>query len=303
MDATIAYLEDRSTLYTRPNVNGAALHHLVQKVVVPNCDCFTMLTGGLDNGDLLALFTDACSAIVAIGFEIRRGAFQHNVARFANYSNVRIVNCGMSNEVNEATVFGDNSLAGIGHIGQWATQERATEGNYRDQTAHKVSTVPLSMFARDLDRIDLLTIDAEGHEAAIIEGMALSDEANRRRFSAFQFELGGTWLDSRHTMGSWSLQQTMRHLDECGYRVYLVGNTLGVTPTAVGKFAGSGADHLAKATFLWLNSSMFAREPCGHVCRGDAFAVHPDFAHYDLAAFVDAHTVAFTRTTARTSEP
>ena len=298
MVATLAYLKNSSTLYSNANVNGAALKHLVQEVVVPNCDCFTMMTGGLDSGDLLALFTEACLGIFAIGFEIRRRAFQNNLARFANNSNVHIVNCGMSNTETETTVFGDNALAGIGHVGQWATQARATEGEYREKDAHKVSTVPLSTFARDLERVDLLTIDAEGHESSIIAGMALHEEASRRRFAAFQFELGGTWSDSRHPSGSWSLQKTMGYLDDWGYRIYIVGNTLGAIPTysewgQTGNFAGAETDHPAKATFLWLNSSIFARSPCADACRGDALALHPAFAHHDLTAFDDAHTVAF----------
>ena len=39
-------------------------------------------------------------------------------------------------------------------------------------------------------RVDYLVIDAEGHEPLIIQGMHLEQEQNRRKFSAFQIELG-----------------------------------------------------------------------------------------------------------------
>jgi hypothetical protein len=66
-------------------------------------------------------------------------------------------------------------------------------------------------------RVTYVSIDAEGHEAQIIEGMALEDVSNRRRFAAFQFELGGTWAERnpRKAHPSWSQALSLRLSPEC----------------------------------------------------------------------------------------
>ena len=53
----------------------------------------------------------------------------------------------------------------------------------------------------DIKRVDYLVIDAEGHEPLIIQGMKLENEENRRKFSAFQIELGLVLIPSfPHTL-------------------------------------------------------------------------------------------------------
>ena len=42
-------------------------------------------------------------------------------------------------------------------------------------------------------------------------------------FPVFQYELGGTWLDDRHT-GPWTQHDTARYLVKLGYDLYLMGH-------------------------------------------------------------------------------
>ena len=74
-------------------------------------------------------------------------------------------------------------------------------------------------------RVLYLVIDTEGHAPKVIRGMDLRDEMNQLRFNLFQFELGGTWAeqDARHGKDAWTQLVTARHLEKCGYDLFLIG--------------------------------------------------------------------------------
>ena len=65
----------------------------------------------------------------------------------------------------------------------------------------------------DIKRVDYLVIDAEGHEPLIIQGMKLENEENRRKFSAFQIELGLVYISSHShiLIPSYSHTLTLSH--------------------------------------------------------------------------------------------
>ena len=66
-----------------------------------------------------------------------------------------------------------------------------------------------------------MIIDVEGKEPNVIRGMRL--ESNRRNFPVFQFELGGTWTDSRHDENQWGQYGIAMYLTALGYKLYLMG--------------------------------------------------------------------------------
>ena len=298
-NATLAYLISHSKQYVINNVNGVALAHLVREVVVPRCDCFTLLTGGLNDGALLAVFTEGCPQIAAVGFEVRRHAAQNCLIRFAANPNVRVLHCGASSGSDVVTVNGDNALAGIGQSGMWSDPKR------KNEEQNQVKTIPLASLAPSVGllgrtgRVDLLTIDTEGHEASVIAGMQLDDEANRKRFGAFQFEIGGTWFDTRHPKGSWSIEETSLRLNNWGYSLYLFGHDYKGNDLVPGLFEDGNETtkrrfaHV-KASFLWVTSDFMSRPHTGGWRHGgDALALHHEFANPALVAFVRQHTVAF----------
>merc|ERR1719210_1691102 len=71
--------------------------------------------------------------------------------------------------------------------------------------------------------VDFVLIDVEGHEPNVIKGMNLDLEENRRTFPVFQFELGGTWADSRRDKDQWDQYATAKHLRSWGYQLFLLG--------------------------------------------------------------------------------
>ena len=138
-------------------------------------------------------------------------------------------------------------------------------------------TVSMTEWVRDslqIRRALYVAIDAEGHEAPIIEGMQLDQVDNRRRFSAFQFELGGTWAarDPRKAQPSWSQVETARFLDFCGYDLYLIGR-----------------DVYLRIHPDMLRLSAVLDEGFGPFVQGNILALHRSFGHPALQRLVSAN--------------
>lgn len=77
-----------------------------------------------------------------------------------------------------------------------------------------VATTSLEGWAdrNNVESVVYLSLDLEGHEPLVIEGMGLEREANRRRFATFQYELGGTWgeRDPRRPLFAMNQHQVSR---------------------------------------------------------------------------------------------
>ena len=79
------------------------------------------------------------------------------------------------------------------------------------------------------EEVNYVLIDVEGKEPNVIRGMGL--ETNRQMFPLFQYELGGTWSDSRHDPGQWGQYGVAMYLKALGYALYLMGGDGGQDPT------------------------------------------------------------------------
>ena len=73
-------------------------------------------------------------------------------------------------------------------------------------------------------QVSYVLIDVEGQEPNVIRGMRL--ETNRQIFPLFQYELGGTWADSRHDAKQWGQYGIAMYLKALGYTLYLMGGDL-----------------------------------------------------------------------------
>ena len=244
-----------------------------------------VLIGGVNEGQLASNLLQEC-AVTAHGVEI-----QHELVRIARE---RLLQCcpsatvhhlGWSNRPQERV-----RVAAIGGYGGLYSAEQLAAAVRPDGRPHILSrhasdalqqeaeweregrgsftnTVALGEWVEEelgLDSILYLAIDAEGHEARIIEGMGLEDERNRRRFAAFQFEVGGTWAerDPRRAVPSWSLEDTANFLHYCEYDLYLIGDNVHMRVHP--QFFVEGAIH---------------DEGFGLFVRGNVLALHREFVH------------------------
>ncbi len=109
-------------------------------------------------------------------------------------NNIRLINIGLSNIAQKLTLY--NDFLGCGDS---SVIKRNLESINRDfNLSEEINLTTLDIFAteNEIDQIDLLKIDVEGHELNVLEGAA--NFLRNRKIKFIQFEFGGTNIDA-HT--------------------------------------------------------------------------------------------------------
>ncbi len=227
-----------------------------------------LLIGGLNEGQLASVMTSDCPAVTLFGFEIQPAALAKARER-VNGSRVFLEHLGMSDAE------GELYYAGEGEIASFFTPSDGKRFSDWNSSAKAVPVTTLRVFFEkraeayakqglEMPKLIYSVIDTEGHEPMVMMGMGLQHEKNRKRFSAFQLEFGGTWAvdDPRHPLGSLSQIETVAFLRNRGYKTYLIGEKglLEIVPTD-------------------LESEKVQRnEGTGAYVHGNLLVVHPAFA-------------------------
>ena len=245
-----------------------------------------VLIGGLNEGQLARRLLQDC-AVTAHGVEIQR--------QLAHFAREQLRQCCPSATVHHLGWSNRNServrVAALGGYGGLYSAEKLAASVRPDGRPHMLSrhasaalqqeteweqeggggsftdTVALGDWVEaelGLGSILYVAIDAEGHEARIIEGMGLEDEPNRQRFAAFQFEVGGTWAerDPRRAVPSWSLEDTAKFLHHCEYELYLIGDNV----------------HMRVFPQFFVEAAILD-EGFGPFVRGNVLALHRQYVH------------------------
>lgn len=113
-------------------------------------------------------------------------------ARFESDSLTKLVPCAVSDSVGNATLFSDKAGSGLGSL----TKRRLDHFNITFDVAETVNTIRFEDYWTDQlqsRRIDLVKIDVEGHELAVLKGFGEALNAT----AIFQFEFGGCNIDTR----------------------------------------------------------------------------------------------------------
>lgn len=172
-----------------------------------------LLVGGLNEGQFAATLLDACPSATLHGVEIQPDIFEKVKSTLVRYPNAAAHNQGWSESP------GELYIAGKGQTAQLVDAETARKSGATQMI--KVGTI--LQFAKELgiDQAIYTLIDTEGHEPAVIKGMALEDSANRQLFPVFQFEVGSGW--DQFSKLHWNQHKTAIHLEQLGYELYLIG--------------------------------------------------------------------------------
>ncbi|GAB2571278.1 FkbM family methyltransferase [Spirosoma areae] len=107
--------------------------------------------------------------------------------------NVRKHNIGLSDQAGELALYTDAEQSGMTSVYERDLQHINVA--FAQQEVATFSTVDEFSANQNIRQIDLLKIDVEGHELAVLKGASRMIEEQRIRF--IQFEFGGTSLDSR----------------------------------------------------------------------------------------------------------
>ncbi|QHV98613.1 FkbM family methyltransferase [Spirosoma endbachense] len=126
-------------------------------------------------------------------------------------------NLGLSDRPGEMALFTDAEQSGMASV--YDRDLHHINVSFAKNEIATFSTVDEFSAAQKIDHIDLLKIDVEGHELAVLKGAAKMIQQGRIRF--IQFEFGGTSIDSRtYFRDFWNLLSPTYNL----YRI--VGNGL-----------------------------------------------------------------------------
>jgi FkbM family methyltransferase len=129
-------------------------------------------------------------------FEPTRSCFDILKAKFIGNKNVQLNNVGVSNSQATAEIYYDKEQSGFASL----YQRDLSSVNVVMEQRETISLIRLDSYLSDkqIDKIDLLKIDIEGHELAAFRGMG--SHLNGNLIAAIQFEYGGANIDSKTTL-------------------------------------------------------------------------------------------------------
>lgn len=135
-----------------------------------------------------------------LGDELILHAFEPSAHAFAKLeracppsSNVHLHKFGLSDETATVTLYGDAPGSGLGSL--YARELAHVDIPYSAQERVELKGFGEFMREAKVDRIDLLKLDVEGHELAVLR--AAKDVLAEARVDVIQFEFGGCNIDSR----------------------------------------------------------------------------------------------------------
>lgn len=170
------------------------------------------LMGGLNNGDLADIFLSECKGNIH-GFEIQKDLYEGLLLKYAGESRIFISNQGMSSRKDKLPVTGDGEGAGT-----YQTFRNIT--TWDGKRVARVTDLASYIDENRVEKICMVHIDVEGHEPEVIQGLQL----NKNRIPVVIYELGGTWVDSRHE-SIWSQADTAKYLIQHGYSLFIIGKS------------------------------------------------------------------------------
>lgn len=240
---------------------------------VINASNAIVLLAGANQGKSTTNILQACHKARMHIFEIQQRLFDAQFKRFRDSSLVKVHRKGWSDKIQQLQItlpLNNHETAGLFlPTGKWKNAVLLNE---------TVETIPLADFVlhENLERISYVLIDVEGKEPNVIRGMNL--ESKRHIFPIFQYELGGTWTDSRHDENQWGQYGIAMYLKALGYKLFLIGATL------------SGQE---KPILLQVDPEFFrffSFRPEVDV-GGNLLAFHPEFADAGLWEYLQGFVV------------
>lgn len=180
------------------------------------------VVAGMNEGQLADVILRSCPSARVHGFEIQSSVYKRLRQKYRHEPRVHVTNAAVSARSGVLPVVSGGEGGGV-----WKTFRNQISWN-GNSTVASVSVADLLM--GKVSVVDFVIFDVEGHEVEAVLGLKL--ERYRRRFPVIQYELGGTWADSRHT-SNWTQADMAEYLQQLGYELYLMGCTslLQVSPS------------------------------------------------------------------------
>jgi FkbM family methyltransferase len=165
---------------------------------------------GLYSQELLSQYASSLTALHL--FEPSK-ELTENFLKFAD-SRVRVNNFALSDLSGSATLYKVAGYAGLNSL----TKRRLDHFEVSMDHVEEIQKITLDEYTsrHNIERIDLLKIDVEGHELDVLKGAKLNLEGSR--IKCIQFEFGGCNIDTRvFFQDFWYLLNS-----EYGYQIYRI---------------------------------------------------------------------------------
>jgi FkbM family methyltransferase len=193
---------------TTHEVNGSGEAWLAERI---GPRCRTIVDVGANRGEWTKmLLSHAPQVEHAFLFEPGRRAAEMLRQAFASRPEVNIIEAALSDHVESEALFFEEPEAGnTSSLTRGASTAAAVE------TRVKVSTLDLEAERLGVTQVDLLKIDAEGSDLAVLRGA--SNLLHSARVGIVQWEYSDSWAP-----GGGTLAAALNFLSAAGYRSYLL---------------------------------------------------------------------------------
>lgn len=150
---------------------------------------------GANQGNFLKSLSDHLKGVPyhIHAFEPSKSTFDILTENIHHLPDITLNNCGLGKEKSELELFSDHQGSGLASLYKRRLEHLGIDLKYRE----KVRIKTLSDYCGDaeVERIDLLKLDVEGHELEVLQGgQSLFKE---RKVGMVSFEFGGCNIDSR----------------------------------------------------------------------------------------------------------
>ncbi|CAE7231361.1 slc35b2 [Symbiodinium sp. CCMP2592] len=230
---------------------------------------------GANKGQSTGNVLSACPRARMHIFEIVPKLFEQQQKRFKDSPWVTVHRRGWSDKVQTFHITAP--AEGVELAGLYEATGRWRNAPQLEETVETVTLAGLLLELGIQSQVNYVLIDVEGKEPNVIRGMGL--ETNRQMFPLFQYELGGTWSDSRHDAGQWGQYGVAMYLKALGYALYLMGGDGGQDPKKLILL------HVEPEFFRWV-----CWRPEAFV-DGNLLVVHPTFVDPGLWEEIQKHVV------------
>ena len=131
--------------------------------------------------------------VVFHAFEPGKQTFEILADQTREYSNVRLNNFGLGRQTGEVELYFDRAGSGLASL----SKRRLDHFGIKFELSEKIKILTLDDYCQrqQIDTIDLLKLDVEGHELDVLQGGAATFRAAKIKMLTFEF--GGGNIDSR----------------------------------------------------------------------------------------------------------
>jgi FkbM family methyltransferase len=182
--------------------------HLIARTVAPNGKYFVDVGANVGEWTDVVLVANGGKAEVLL-FEPNHGTFRELQQKFSAQSNVTPVEAAVSDFEGEAEFFAETGCGRTSSLSSVNARADALKRKVR------ITTLDHEVTIRSLPRIDMLKIDAEGHDFYVLRGAR--QLLAEKRIDVVQFEYGHEWAATGATLAG-----AFNFLSGFGYKTYIL---------------------------------------------------------------------------------